>query len=100
MEVNYSATHISQGGEFLEKITCSKWKRDLLLGTWNVRSLYRAGSLTAAARKLARYKSNLVGVQKVRWDKERTAKAGEYSFLFGKGNENHQLGRVILYITE
>jgi len=25
-------------------------------GTWNVRSLYRAGSLTAAARELARYK--------------------------------------------
>jgi hypothetical protein len=25
-------------------------------GTWNFRSLYRAGSLTAAARELARYK--------------------------------------------
>jgi hypothetical protein len=30
-------------------------------GTWNVRSLYRTGSLTAAARELARYKWN-VGV--------------------------------------
>jgi exonuclease III len=38
-------------------------------GTWNVRSLYRAGSLTAAARELARYKLDLVGVQDVRWDK-------------------------------
>jgi len=38
-------------------------------GTWNVRSLYRAGSLTAAARELARYKLDLVGVQEVRWDK-------------------------------
>ena len=35
-------------------------------GTWNVRNLYRAGLLTAAARELARYKLNLVGVQKVR----------------------------------
>jgi hypothetical protein len=32
-------------------------------GTWNVRSLYRAGLLTAAARELARYKLKLVGVQ-------------------------------------
>jgi len=32
-------------------------------GTWNVRSLYRAGSITAAARELARYKLDLVGVQ-------------------------------------
>jgi len=35
-------------------------------GAWNVRSLYRAGSYTAAARELARYKIDLVGVQKVR----------------------------------
>jgi len=35
-------------------------------GTWDVRSLYRAGSLTAAARKLARYKLDLVDVQEVR----------------------------------
>jgi hypothetical protein len=30
-----------------------------------------------------------VGVQKVRW--ERRA-AGEYTFFYGKGNENHELG--------
>ena len=50
----------------------------MLLGTWNVRSLYRAGPLMAAARELARYKLDLVGVQEVRWDKEGTVKAGDY----------------------
>jgi len=34
--------------------------------TWQVRSLYRAGSLTGAARELARYKLDLVGVKEVR----------------------------------
>jgi len=38
-------------------------------GTWKVRGLYRAGSLTAAARELAIYKLDIVGVQEVRWDK-------------------------------
>jgi hypothetical protein len=38
-------------------------------GTWNIRSLYRSGSLMAAARELARYKLDLAGVQEVRWDK-------------------------------
>jgi len=33
---------------------------------WNIRSLYWAGSLTAAARELARYKLDLVDVQGVR----------------------------------
>jgi hypothetical protein len=37
-------------------------------GTWNVRNLYRAGSLMAAVRELARYKLDLVGVGNVRWD--------------------------------
>ena len=56
---------------------------------WNVRGLYRAGSLIAPARELARYKLDLVGVQEVRWDKEGTVRAGDYNFLNGKGNENH-----------
>ena len=46
----------------------------------------------AAARELARYKLDLVGVQEVRWEKEGTVKAGDYSFFYGKGNENPQLG--------
>ena len=37
--------------------------------TWNIRSLHKSGSLETAARKLARYKLGLVGVQEVRWDK-------------------------------
>ena len=33
-----------------------------------------------------------MGVQEVRWDKGAMVRAGDYSFLYGKGNENHQLG--------
>jgi hypothetical protein len=43
-------------------------------------------------RELARYKLDLVGVQEVRWDNGGTARAGGYTFYYGKGNENHQLG--------
>jgi len=78
---------------FLEEVSRNrKRNRDIFLGTWNVRSLYIAGALVAAARELARYKLDLVGVQEVRWEKEDTVKAGDYSFFYGKGNENHQLG--------
>jgi len=59
-EANYSPIRFSGwgGGVFPEEVSRSfrKRKRDILLGTWNVRSLYRVGSLTAAARELARYK--------------------------------------------
>ena len=73
-------------------LECVELRRDIKLGTWNVRSLYRADSLKAAARELARYKLDVVGVQEVRWDKEGTVRAGDYNFFYGKENEKHQLG--------
>ena len=66
-----------------------QWKRDMRFGTWNVRSLYRSGSLSTAARELARYKLVLVCVQEIRCDKGGTAREGDYIVFNGKGNENH-----------
>ena len=56
-------------------------QREKKRGTWKVRSLYRTRSLKAAARELARYKLDVVGVQEVRWDKEGTVRAGDYDFF-------------------
>jgi hypothetical protein len=61
-------------------------------GTWNVRSLYREDSLMKIARKFSKYKLDLVGVQEVRWDRGGVEPAGIYTFCYGKGNENHELG--------
>ena len=61
-----------------------QWERDMRFGTWNVRDLYRAGSLTAVVRELARYKLDLVGVQEVRWDRGGTVRAGGCNFLYGE----------------
>jgi hypothetical protein len=35
-------------------------------GTWNVRSMYRAGSLRAVAEEISKYKLDLVRVEEVR----------------------------------
>jgi hypothetical protein len=76
---------VLRGGVFLGEASCNKKrKRDILLGTWNVRSLYGTGSLRAAAREVARYKLDVVGVQEVRWDKGGTVQAGDYIFSMGK----------------
>jgi len=59
-------------------------KLDMRFGTLNVMSLYRAGSLTTAARELAGYKLALVSVEVVRWDTRGMVRAGDYNFVNGK----------------
>jgi hypothetical protein len=51
-------------------------------GTWNVRSRYRLGSLTAVAKELARYKLDFGCVKEVRWNKGGTVSAGDYIFFY------------------
>ena len=67
--------------------------------TWNVRSLYRSGSLKTVARELARYKLDFVGVQKVTWDKGDTVRAGDYIFFMEK-EKYYQWGTDFLYTIE
>jgi hypothetical protein len=74
---------------------------DMRSDTWNVRSMYRAGSLRALAEEISRYNSNLVEEQEVRWARGGTKPAGKYTFFYGKGNGNHELdNRFFLYIRE
>jgi exonuclease III len=65
---------------------------DMRFGTWNVRSICRAGSLRAVVEEITKYNLDLVGVQDVRWGGGGTESAGEYTFFYGKWNENHELG--------
>jgi hypothetical protein len=38
---------------------------------------------------LSKYKLDFVGVQEIRCEGGATEPAGEYTFFYGKGNENH-----------
>ena len=77
-------------------------QRGMKIGTFNVRSLYRAGSLKAAARELGRYKLDVVGVQEVRWDKGGTVREGDLIMIFSTGKEMVIINweQVFLYILE
>jgi hypothetical protein len=59
---------------------------DMRFGTLNVSSMYRA-----VAEEISKYKTDIVEVREVRWDGGGTEPASEYTFFFGRGNENHKL---------
>jgi hypothetical protein len=64
----------------------------MTFGVRNVRSPYWAGLLMTIAKELSNNELDLMGVEEVRRDSGGTETAGEYTFLYGKGNENHELG--------
>jgi hypothetical protein len=43
------------------------------------------------AKEISKCKLDLMGVQEVRWNRDGTEPA-EYTFFYGKGIENHELG--------
>jgi hypothetical protein len=96
-EVNYSPTRISRGrgeGRVFLGETSRSIKTGMKIVTWNVRSLHRA-----AARDLARYKLDVVGVQEVRWDKGSTVREGDYDSFCGKEMKINW-EQVFLYTVE
>jgi hypothetical protein len=58
---------------------------DMRFGLWNLRSLYRAGSLMTVLRELTRFKLDLVGVQEVRWEGGGTEAVGDTHFTMERG---------------
>jgi exonuclease III len=73
---------------------------DMRFGTWNVRSMYRAGSLRTVAEEISKYKLDLVGVQEVRCDRGGTEPTGKYKFFIERRLRIMNYVQVFSYIRE
>jgi hypothetical protein len=59
---------------------------------WNIRSLCKAGYVMTVSKELSSCELDLIEVQEVKCDGGGTEPAGEYTYFYGKGNRNNELG--------
>lgn len=64
---------------------------EFLTGTWNVRSLYRAGHLTTMISELERYRLDMIAIQETRWPGNDNLRTGNWTIFYSGGTE-HQNG--------
>ena len=70
-------------------------KKDLRIGTWNVRTLYQTGALQVAVRETEKYELDILAIQEVRWENQDSIRQGKYTFYYG-GTQSHDFGTGFL----
>jgi hypothetical protein len=71
---------------------------DMRFGTWNVRSLYRAGSLVTVSKEPSKCKFDLVWAQEVTMGRVGIEPASEYRFAVERGTRIIDWAQVFLYV--
>ena len=75
-------------------------KRTMLIGAWNVKTLYQGSKAAQAAKVMREHKLGLLGISECRWDGdgETTLQTGETILYSGRSDGSHQEG-VALMLT-
>jgi exonuclease III len=72
------------------------WKQikayDLNLATWNVRSLFRPGTLKNLIQELKKYKINIAAVQDMRWKGNDTFDSDDYTICYSGSSDKNIFG--------
>uniref|UniRef100_A0A8D8Q0R7 Craniofacial development protein 2 n=1 Tax=Cacopsylla melanoneura TaxID=428564 RepID=A0A8D8Q0R7_9HEMI len=73
-------------------------KKDFRLGTWNIRTLYKAGAFDNLLHEARRYNIDLLAIQETRWAGNGDVNKNGYKFIYG-GTDKHELGTGFLIKT-
>ena len=77
-------------------------KQHILVGCWNVRTLYQTGKLAQAVKEMAKYNLSLLGITEARWTgtgKQKTI-TGEEIIWSGRKDNQHQEGVALIIKKE
>ena len=69
--------------------------RNLIIATWNVRTLYQAGKLDNAIQEMKKMKIDILGIAETRWTESGKIGKDSHTILYSGGQE-HRNGVGIL----
>ncbi|XP_072380922.1 uncharacterized protein [Diabrotica undecimpunctata] len=96
------STSIGSPGGAVTSITKRlKWKADIRIGTWNVKTMAREGKIHNAIQEMAHMKLNILRIREMLWPGSGTANIGELRVYYsGTDNGRHELGFGIILTKE
>jgi exonuclease III len=65
----------------------NKDRKELRIGTWNIRTLFKLDALKTVIDKIKRYKLPIVALQEVRWPRSGNIRSGNHT-IFYSGSED------------
>ena len=90
-ERNENSDLNSQERSGVDVLTMHRKGSDLVLGTWNVRTLHAVGKLENASKEMESHKIGILGVGEMRWTGSGCIKKDSYMVLYS-GGEQHTEG--------
>ncbi|KAL4141693.1 hypothetical protein QTP88_004282 [Uroleucon formosanum] len=69
----------------------NKYLKKLILGTWNVLTLYATGTLTTVVSAVEMYRLDIVAIEELRWTRSGSIRLNNQT-VFYSCNTNHKAG--------
>ena len=84
------------GRLFSDEIALKTRGKPLRIGTWNVRTLYKAGNLDKGIQEMKNMKLDIMGISETRWTESGKITTGNHTMIYSRGIEHtHRLGFIL-----
>ena len=70
--------------------------KPLIIGTWNVSTLYKAGNFDNGIQEMKNMKLDIMGISETRWTESGKITTGNHTMIYSRGIEHtHRLGFIL-----